>query len=538
MNLLLKARLRQMTATVRRFTIGTAGSCIVALCGWIALWTGNGTWLLEWTPLSQGLLALQLVLWLSIPWNVKQERKEDFSHRWDWIVLPVFGICWFALHQVPFTSYVLLVVPGTFIFSLAFLFLACEEKEGRFSLFSSLLCGILCALGIGFLVFLLFALCLSGISLLLQIFFPWDWYGWGLYTAFFVVGWQVFLSQIPVQGQALQRPAWYEKILLKIILPAGLILVGILYLYLGKSALEQQIPVGIMNWYVSCAVAMYALFYFSCWDRKKAWMGRLLRWGGLVLLPVVAVQLWCVKIRLDAYGLTSLRWLSLCCTLFGVGVLLFGGTNRIPRRLYALGALLVVFLTITPFNIYDFPARFQAERLQGALTRTEILKDGILQKGKPIKSEDAEILRSSYLYLLSSPGRWKYPVVKQLQDQNLLAVLPTTTSGNRMALNYWYKPETISVAGFSTVRLIQYTQVKRNKLLLESKGIAREIDLTPFIKSLLRNYPSGGTMKEADMTYQVDATTKLIFTQINGAPEAYQGDEKKVMLCTLYLLEK
>lgn len=538
MNLLLKARLHQMNATMRRFVMGTAGGLLIALSGWIALWTGNGKWLWEWTPLSQGLLALQLILWLSVPVDVYQEGRGNASYQWKLGGLPIVAVLWFALHQIPFTSYVLFAVPGAFVLSLALLFLICEEREGRLALFSALLLGMLCGISIGFLVFFLLALCLSGISLLFQVYFPWDWYVWGFYTALFVAGWQVFLSRIPVKGQALQRPSWYEKILAKIILPAALVLVAILYLYLGKSALERQMPVGIMNWYVSWAVGMYALFYFSCCDRNRPWMGRVLRWGCLILLPVVAVQLWCVKIRLEAYGLTSLRWLSLCCTLFGVCVLLFGITNRKPRGLYALAAVLTVLLTITPLNVYDFPARFQAERLQSTLARTELLENGILQKGRPIQKEDAEILRSSYQYLVLNPGRWKYPVVKQLQEQNFLAVLPAATGESHKAINYWYKPETISVAGYSTVNPIQFARVKKSKLLIERKGNKREIDLAPFFQTLQRNYPSGGTLEEKDMTYQVDPKTKLLFTQVSGPLEAYQGEGEKVVHCTLYLLEK
>lgn len=538
MNLLLKARLHQMNATMRRFVMGTAGCLLIALSGWIALWTGKGNLLWEWTPLSQGLLALQLILWLSVPVDVYREGKGNASYQWKWISLPVVAVLWLTLHQIPFTSYVLLAVPGTLALSLALLFLACEERAGRVALFTSLLFGMLCGIGIGFLAFLLLALCLSGISLLFQIFFPWDWYVWGFYTALFVAGWQAFLSQVPVKGQALHRPAWYENILAKIILPAALVLAAMLYLYLGKSALERQMPVGIMNWYVSWAVAMYALFYFSCCDRNRTWMGRVLQWGCLLLLPVVAVQLWCVKIRLDAYGLTSLRWLSLCCTLFGMCVLLFGITNRKPRGLYALAAVLAVLLTVTPLNVYDFPASFQAERLQSALARTGLLENGILQKGRTIQNEDAEILRSSYRYLVSNPGRWKYPVVKQLQEQNFLAVLPAAASESHKAINYWHKPETIPVAGYSTVSPIQFARVKKSKLLIERKGNKREIDLAPFFQTLQRNYPSGGTLKETDMTYQVDAKTKLLFTQISGPLEAYQGEEEKVVHCTLYLLEK
>lgn len=74
--------------------------------------------------------------------------------------------------------------------------------------------------------------------------------------------------------------------------------------------------------------------------------------------------------------------------------------------------------------------------------------------------------------------------------------------------------------------------------MIERKGNKREIDLAPFFQTLQRNYPSGGTLEEKDMTYQVDPKTKLLFTQVSGPLEAYQGEGEKVVHCTLYLLEK
>ena len=528
----------------RRFKTAFLGSWGICLTSLVLTATGQGSQWMQWTVVSQGLLAVLLVLLFSVPWRLYNEKYGRIEPRREAANFLLFLLLWRGMEQLPsFNDYLFMGSCGTAALSAALALFFCDTPQGRKSLFPAFLLALGKSLLLGMLVQMLLGIVLSGIKMLLypRLSLGWLWLS-GILSL--TVAWQVLLAQIPREDEALELPDWYPSLCRNLLLPAAVLLVVILYIFLGKSLGEGALPVGIMNPYGSCALAFYALFYFSYPDEEPPWVRKVLKWGALLLVPVAAAQLRGVWIRLEAYGLTSLRYLSLCCTFTGLCVLFWGITKRNPRKLYLLCGILSGILAFSPLNLVDLPAWVQAQRLEETITRNHLLQEGELVSAKDISPEDGERIRSSYLYLARSAGRWRYPLVEQIKGSSFLATLPVPEKEKRRPASrycrYEHPLKSLPVSGYSRVVFLGRAVIQNHQLRFSGEGnTAYSLPIAPaYLQHLREKYPSGGKVEGKDLQYQPEERKLLIFTLLEGTREGYDQKEKGVISVQGYLLER
>ena len=152
-----------------------------------------------------------------------------------------------------------------------------------------------------------------------------------MHFLFVLVGINVFLSCFPSEKEC-PRSASFLYLLKRVFLPAYVILLAILYGYIGKILFLWEMPVGKMNWYASFAVAVFSLFYFCLYEETDNGSRRFLKYGALALFPVMVVQALGIYIRFEAYGLTAARYASMICSGFGLAVIAFAFSAEPPVR--------------------------------------------------------------------------------------------------------------------------------------------------------------------------------------------------------------
>lgn len=189
-----------------------------------------------------------------------------------------------------------------------------------------------------------------------------------------------------------------------LLLPASLILLGILYLYLGKIVFTWSMPCGTLNWFGSVALVVYTFFWLALRDSPRAFFRLFVRWGWALLLPVLAAQIIGIVIRYQAYGLSAPRLAGMVTLSFGVVALVLAALNRRPQGLFVFIAAAGLIFTISPLNIVDVPIRNQEARLKAALARCGLLQeDGESLSFKPdavIPEPDAKIIVGAWQYLV------------------------------------------------------------------------------------------------------------------------------------------
>lgn len=272
------------------------------------------------------------------------------------------------------------------------MYLVASKGAGN-TLFLHLLVGGAHAVGTAALAALALNTCFFAIHELLYE-FSYDWMLVIFYFSSVVLGWNLFLSWIPKSGDTGDHFTSLSKIIKRVLVPIYLFLLLILYMYLGKLLVTMTMPSGQMNWFASLSMLGYTFFYFTLAKEEDFYTKRFLRWGSIALIPIVAVQMYGVYIRLVAYGLTDLRYLSLFCSLFGIITMVYGYQRWKATSLYVIGMVLVLIATLTPFNVIDVPARNQLNRIKQVLQNSNMLQEKNVVLGDLSEEEKEEVIES------------------------------------------------------------------------------------------------------------------------------------------------
>lgn len=178
----------------------------------------------------------------------------------------------------------------------------------------------------------------------------------------------------------------------------------ILYAYFIKIALMQELPRGQLSYMVTAFAGAGVVTYLGGWALREQG-GVLLKGIQRFLFPAliipVAMQAASIYLRLDQYGVTEQRYLVALSTLWFGGLALVYTFKKPPLKYItgSLGVLLFV-AAIGPFSAPSLAVNSQMDRLQGLLTRYEILVDGAIQKTESaISFEDRQNISSILSFL-------------------------------------------------------------------------------------------------------------------------------------------
>ena len=83
----------------------------------------------------------------------------------------------------------------------------------------------------------------------------------------------------------------FKILFLYIMFPLYIILLTLLYAYLIKSLIVQELPCGQINWFVSFATCFYFVFYYTlCEYNKNLFIKWFYKIGGFILFPLIIIQ--------------------------------------------------------------------------------------------------------------------------------------------------------------------------------------------------------------------------------------------------------
>ena len=263
--------------------------------------------------------------------------------------------------------------------------------------------------------------------------------------AWVLVALNLFLAHLPKPGEALSLPRAYDVLTGSVMLPLYTLLLFILYGYCIKIVVTWQLPSGQINWFASFALLFFVFFFLGLRTHKSRLARFAVRWGGLALAPVVVVQLICIGVRLFAYGLTPLRWLSLACLAMGVTVMVWSVLKKSPKPLFLIAAAVALAVTCTPLNALDVPQWNQTARLKSALRANEMY-DGvsITPAAQKPSAEDRVRISSCYNYLCYSDA-WRSSFVREATEGSFETLYGFSFTTSSSSENEEEVPETHSV---------------------------------------------------------------------------------------------
>ena len=455
------------------------------------------------------LLALGASTLLAAGWDIIREGQTKRGKSFVRYIPPAAAciLIWGGLQFMAVKDYVVMAGVGLVIAFMS-IDLYVVSQNNRSGLFPILFLGALQAAGVSILSMAALSLCLAAVDAML-VSLPWYWWSMAAACSICIVGWNWFLASIPEESAPLRVPSSLKKLCTRVLLPVYGLYLLILYAYIGKILWLGTMPSGTMNWFGTLALLGYTLFYFLLGETEEVKGKSFFLYIGLTLLPIVTVQLLGVYIRYEAYGLTTLRYLSMVCTVFGLASL-FQGMRRKPiRNLWLLASALALLVTVTPANAIDVPVQNQKGRLYAALKYANMVQDGRIVEGKP-EEHTRQQIQSAWQYIRRSPAVYADREVKALADSPVLARLGAEDSAEQNRVVH-ADSVTIQTKGASTVTWFEEPVASDGTLTVQGAKGKETFSVSPFTKQVLQEVYAG---RRPNMEYSPRPGCRLLFLEI------------------------
>lgn len=398
----LEGFLAQLACGARRFPATIVLAAVYAL-GFSLLWQSVRGDVSE-DLITDLIVAGSVGAALSIPVRLFFERSKTGNRPVIAAIIPLAVSALTALARHAACSWdkeplFYLICAGLGIFAVASMLFLLSSEDGREGIFPHLICSSILASFVSSILQGGLMVCLSAFSFLireLDMEFLMSVTGFASTVVFALV----FCSQLPRTGDTPDAPRPYRIIAGYIVLPLCLLLLAVLYAYILRIFVAHEMPSGTMNWFGSIALMVEIALWLGLQsiDNKPARL--FVRWGWALMLPVTAVQIYGVYLRVSAYGLTALRAGGLVCLLVGLCALLIQALSRRPRAFYAVVAVAALVFTASPANVFDIAYLSQSSRFSTALAQ---LADGAGDEAKRRLTSSWDYLTHAQSGYFSSP---------------------------------------------------------------------------------------------------------------------------------------
>ena len=489
---------------VVRFRSASLWGFLLFLC-----WSGMSVWHKEDILYLSLFFSLAATMLLAAGWEFMQEERDGGRNEIIRYIPPAL-LCillWGGLNVLEVKEYVIMAGLGL-ITAFMGMNLYVVSRNHRSGLFPILFLGALQAAGVSILSMAALSLCLAAVDAML-VSLPWYWWSMAAACSICIVGWNWFLASIPEENVPLRVPSSLKKLCQRVLFPVYGLYLLILYVYIGKILWLGTMPSGTMNWFGTLALLGYTLFYFLLGETEEVKGKSFFLYTGLTLLPIVTVQLLGVYIRYEAYGLTTLRYLSMVCTVFGLASL-FQGMRRKPiRNLWLLASALALLVTVTPANAIDVPVQNQKIRLYVALEHANMLQDGHIVEGNP-EGHTRQQIQSAWQYIRQSPAVYADREVKALVDSPVLARLGAEDAAKQIRVVH-ADSVTIKVKGESAVTWFEEPVASDGTLTVQGSKGKETFSVSSFTKQVLQEVYDG---RRPNMEYSPRPGCRLLFLGI------------------------
>ena len=165
-----------------------------------------------------------------------------------------------------------------------------------------------------------------------------------------------------------------------VLLPLVAIYLGILIAYEAKIALQWSLPQGWVSIMVLASAIFGILAFLLIYPLKEAnkWIQTYTKLYYWILLPLVALMMVAIYVRISQYGLTEPRYFVALLAVWLLGVSLYFSISKVDNiKIIPLSLLLFgMFGIYAPFNAFQSSRINQEGRLEEVLNKYKLLKEG------------------------------------------------------------------------------------------------------------------------------------------------------------------
>lgn len=340
-----------------------------------------------------------------------------------------------------------------------------------------------------------------------------------------------FLSHIPKDLDALESDTNYPyglKVFTQyVLLPLVVFYLLILYIYNGKILVTWDWPKGLVSYLIlffsGAGIASLMLIHPLHEDKKYAWMKLFARVFYIAIIPLVGMLFYAIQLRIGDYGITENRYFVV---VFGVWLLLmslyFTFRKKQDLKLIPMSLCVIILLiSFGPWGAFAVSENSQTQRLEGYLTKNNILVNGKVQKvdKEAVPLEDQQEISSIIRYLNTVHG---LDSIQHWFEEDLMT-LGSDEDDIRMkrSSSAWNKPELVmDLMGLDEVLPVPYFDPDGSKHYYFHADTSDEpLPLVGYDYLVqLRGY-------ETRQDRFGDGSYRLYFDNEEGAIEIYKNDD-------------
>ncbi len=318
------------------------------------------------------------------------------------------------------------------------------------------------------------------------------------------IAYNIFIAFFFKDEQNLSESKPIRILFEKILLPIYALLLVVLYIYFFKCVFTKKLPSGEINWFVSFATVFYIEFFHALKTFKSRTTDVFYKACPVLLLPLIAIQYIAFFIRVNAYGYTESRYLSviyiILSTIF-VAITIYRKKD-FTTFVILLFAVMALAVAVGPFNMIDTPKRNQLHIFEKILAKYNML-DGeniILNSQECNFSDDdkAKILSSfKEIDLWEKKPSWiKEYFENEDSFEKILGFNPISTSSKRNYSKHFEittKDYVFDVKNFSELSEICISSNQTEKFYASENGKKKEkivnmLDIAKCISEKTRAY--------------------------------------------------
>jgi len=485
-------------------------------------------------------ICLFLGVFTSLFTNIYSEYKKKTSNTIkrniiSFIISIIITTVFYLLMQnlkSGYKDYVFLSIYGIITAICCFIIYLIYTEDNEKYLFSYLFKSLILSFFISFIIYIGLMICYSAFQLLILSGFNGInsmFYSGIAVFSFVVIFFNMFFSYLPKKNSELKISKIYKITLNYVMLPIYILLIFILYMYISKIIFTMNIPVGEINIFASLALLGFVFFYLGLKMENNKLIRLFNKYAVFLLTPIIITQLIFIAVRVNAYGLTPLRVLSVTLIIIGVLFLINSVIKSNIKYTFLIGGIIILIVTVSPFNIFNISNYSQKSILINVLKENDMYKNGeILKKeDNSISKKDREKIQSVYDYFNNSNG-YKDEFIKNISEGNFKSIYGIdyidfyNYDENENIRGYTYNIDlsktALNINGYKKMYFYSDNSlIINNKDIKDMNGNKLYIDLKDYLIKIFEENKNKGEYdlsNKINMIYKPNKNTKIVFQNV------------------------
>jgi hypothetical protein len=284
-------------------------------------------------------------------------------------------------------------------------------------------------------------------------------------------------------------------------MPIVSVYTAILYIYFAKILITHQWPNGLVAnlvlWYG--AISTIIIFFVSTLNNLNKWVRTFVFWFPKIVIPLIIMMFVSIAIRVNAYGITELRYFAIMLGLWVLGLMIYLNFSKKKRGIvFVISLALIACISVSgPLSSYSVSMYSQNSRFENILNKYKMISANKIVPAKiTVSSADKTQIEDILSYFSSAhrfsdmkylPANFNFSDFKKTFGFALGQDGTHYSTDTSTYYNYSSKTtnESYNIEGYDTMILLSSDYA--NITVVGSNGISAKYNSKDYILQIYKN---------------------------------------------------